>query len=83
MSTHFDGLVDKKTLKVLKVFLNNEKEYYHITQISKLTKVPLATTFRIIHSLHKNLFLEQKTISKLKIYKLKQNRKTKFFKKNI
>ncbi len=71
------GLIDEKLLKVLEVFLNNKDEYYHINKVSELSKVSLATTFRIINQLTDNKIIEYKQIGKFKIYKLSKNSKTK------
>ncbi|MEM3373996.1 MAG: hypothetical protein QXE31_02125 [Candidatus Woesearchaeota archaeon] len=71
------GLIDKKTEKIINIFLKNPNEFYHINKVSIESKVPLSTTFRIINKLVKNDFLEIKYISKFKIYKLKENEKTK------
>ena len=73
----FSGLVDKKVLRVLAVFLNNPRELFHINKVSKKAKVPLATTFRIINNLVSFNILSVQKISKFKIYKLADNNKTK------
>lgn len=75
------GLIDNKTEKVLIVFLKNPNEFYHINKVSNDSKISLATTFRIINKLVKNDFLDVKKISKFKIYKLKDNEKTKQLKR--
>ena len=73
----FKGLIDKKTLRVLSVFLNNPDEFFHINKVSEKSKVPLATTFRIINNLSQNNILSIQKISKFKIYQLANNKKTK------
>lgn len=70
------GLIDDKLLKVLSVFINKPSEYFHINKISQESKVPLATTFRIINQLKQNKIIEYKQIGKFKIYKLAKNNKT-------
>lgn len=72
----FRGLVDDKTIRVLSVFLNNPSELYHINKVSEKSKVPLATTFRIMNSLLELKILQVKKISKFKIYQLAKNKKT-------
>jgi hypothetical protein len=72
----FKGLIDDKTLRVLSLFLKNPDEYYHINKVSEDSKVPLATTFRIMNMLLKNKIIEYNSISKFKIYKLSKNEKT-------
>ena len=73
----FKGLIDAKLLSILKLFLDNPSEYYHINKISKDAKVPLATTFRLVNKLLDHKIIEYHQISKFKIYKLAKNNKTK------
>lgn len=76
-----DGLIDRKTHKVIEIFLKNSDDYYHIKKVSNDSKVSLATTFRIINKLVKNDFLEVKEIGKFRLYKLKENKKNKKLKR--
>lgn len=71
-----EGIVDDKTLRILDLFMKNPEKLYHINKVSKDSKVPLATTFRIIKRLNSNDIIESVEISKFRIYKLSQNRKT-------
>ncbi|MBN2367455.1 hypothetical protein JXC34_00425 [Candidatus Woesearchaeota archaeon] len=71
-----EGIIDDKVLRVLKLFLNNPDEFYHINKVSEESKVPLATTFRIMNNLLQNKIIEHKTISKFRIYRLSKNQKT-------
>jgi hypothetical protein len=72
----FDGLIDEKTLKILSLFSKSPTEFYHINKVSVESKVPLATSFRIINSLLSSSIIEYKQISKFKIYRLADNVKT-------
>jgi len=71
------GLIDENTLKVLSLFLKKPDEFFHINGVSSKTKVPLATTFRIMKNLTKNNIISYKEISKFKVYHLAKNNKTK------
>ena len=71
------GLVDDKILRVLNVFLSEPDQFFHINKVSQQSKVPLATTFRIINSLVDNKLLKIEKISKFKLYKLADTKKTK------
>ncbi|MBN1503281.1 helix-turn-helix domain-containing protein [Candidatus Woesearchaeota archaeon] len=73
----FKGIIEAKTLAILRLFLDSSDEYFHINLVSQKTKVPLATAFRIIKKLEQHDFIEHKIISKFKIYRLKPNKKTK------
>ncbi len=72
----FEGLIDEKTLRVLTLFIGNPDEYFHINKVADDTKVPLATTFRIMNALTEKKIIEYKQISKFKIYRLAKNKKT-------
>jgi len=71
------GLVDKKILSILNVFLENPDRFYHINKVAEESKVPLATTFRIMKTLLGEDIITVQTISKFKIYKLADNKRTK------
>ena len=72
----FQGIIDDKVLRILKLFLDNPKELYHINRVSEESKVPVATTFRIMNTLRENGIIEHRNISKFKIYSLARNSKT-------
>ncbi len=64
-----EGLIDKKIEKILLLFLKNKKELFHLNKISNITKVPLASTFRIMNKLKKLSLIETINIGKIKVYK--------------
>jgi len=69
------GIVDDKTLRVLNVFLNNPREFFHINKVANQSNVPLSTAFRIINNLLNHEFITYQEIGKLKIYQLAKNKK--------
>jgi DNA-binding IclR family transcriptional regulator len=75
------GLVDEKTLKILDLFLKNPNEFFHINKVAQETKVPLATTFRIMMQLTQIEFIEYKQISKFKIYRLSNSKRSRSLRK--
>jgi len=77
------GLVDDKVLRVLKVFLLEPDQFFHINKVSQDSEVPLATTFRIINSLVNNNMLKIEKIGKFKLYRLADNKKIKQLRKII
>ncbi|MBN2422095.1 helix-turn-helix domain-containing protein [Candidatus Woesearchaeota archaeon] len=83
MKDYFNGLIDKKTLAVINLFLVKGEEMFHINKVAEQTGVPLATTFRIINQLAELEIIEKKTIGKFSIYTLAKNRKTGFLKRII
>ena len=73
-----EGLFDKKMLMVLKLFLKKKDQQFYLKEISKQTRVPLATTHRILSKLLELEVIEKTKIKHLKIYKLAENEKTKY-----
>ena len=76
MSSKLESIVESKLLKILKLFLNNPDELYHLKKISDKTKVPLGSTHRLIKKLSKTKIIDTVTVGKIKLYKLnKENSK--------
>ncbi|MCC7574329.1 helix-turn-helix domain-containing protein [Candidatus Woesearchaeota archaeon] len=69
-----ETLFDKKIIKILRLFINNSDKTYYLREISRITKVPPASTHRILQQL-KDLELVQETKDRyLKTYSsIKQN----------
>jgi len=67
-------LIDKKTLKILDLLLKNNNKYYHLSEISNQTKIPIASTYRIINQLKSPGIIDTTIIGKLKIYKISPNK---------
>lgn len=56
-----EALFDKKIIKLLRLFINNSERPYYLREISRITKVPLASTHRIIQQLKElELIIEHK-----------------------
>jgi len=72
------GLIDPKIEKILKVFIQNKEQLFHLKKISSQSKVPLTTTFSIIKKLARLDIIKISKIGKLKLYKLAENKKTSF-----
>lgn len=77
MSDVLDGLVDKKIKNILAVLIKNKGELFHLQKISKLSNVPIASSFRIVRKLTSLRFVAVIKIGKFKVYKLDDNKKTK------
>jgi DNA-binding MarR family transcriptional regulator len=73
------ALFDRKTIAILTSLANdNSKEGLYLREISKLSKVPDATTYRIIAKLVKAGIARQQSIKNLKLYTFNNNDKTVF-----
>lgn len=73
-----EALFDKKILVILKLFLKKKEQQFYLKEVSKQTKVSLASTYRILIKLTELEILERTKIKHLKIYKLAENEKTKY-----
>ncbi|MBC8444374.1 helix-turn-helix domain-containing protein [Candidatus Woesearchaeota archaeon] len=72
------NLFDTKSLKILRLFLDDKDEEFYLREISKDVDVPVATTFRIVKRLVELKVVEQVMIKKFKLYKLADNDNTLF-----
>jgi hypothetical protein len=73
-----ESLFDRKVLVILKLFLKKKDNQFCLKEISKLTKVSLASTHRILIKLTDIGIIEKTRIKHLKMYKLSENEKTKY-----
>lgn len=79
----FKGIFDAKVLRVIHVFLTNPETEFYLKEISSKSRVPIATTFRILQKLIKFQLIEEKKVKMLKLYKLGNNEKTKILKDSL
>ena len=63
-----ESLISPSTLRILKLFLNNEDQEYYLREISKLTRIPPATVFRIVAQLVDKRILLVHQIKRFKLY---------------
>ncbi len=73
-----EGLVDKKTLSVIRLVSSNADKQYYLREISKATRVPVATVFRIVRKLVLMNVIQEIKIKKFKIYQYAQSKEGKF-----
>jgi len=72
------GLIDSKIERILKIFIENKEEFFHLKKISTQSKVPLTTTFSLVKKLARLNIITISKVGKLKLYKLAANKKTSF-----
>ncbi len=65
-----EKLVSPSTLKILKLFVNHDDQRYYLREIAKLTKVPPASTYRILNQLVDITILKVEQIKRFKLYAL-------------
>jgi uncharacterized membrane protein len=77
MDNIFRGIVDDKIRKILDMFIKRKGELFHLHKISKLSNVPISSSFRMVKKLVDFGFITSIKIGKFKVYKLADNEKTK------
>lgn len=71
-------LFDEKKIAVLQVFIQRPQEEFALKEIVKKSKVPLATTHRIMKFLLESGFVSMTKIKHLTLYKLTDSEDTRF-----
>jgi len=69
-------LFDEKVVGVVNVFLEHPERNFSLSQVSKLSKVHIATVFRILNKLNEKDFVRVILVGKSKSYQLKRGEKT-------
>ncbi len=64
------GLLDDKLIKVISLFMKHPSKKFYLSEISKLSGVNTATTFRILKKLIKEDLINMDVIGKVRIYQL-------------
>ncbi len=78
-----EELFDSKILAILRTLLSNRKKEFYLREISKESKVSVASTFRIINKFVKLGIVKQHVINKFKLYQINDNDTTKFLRKLV
>jgi CO dehydrogenase/acetyl-CoA synthase epsilon subunit len=76
METVLEGIVDDKTLSILKTLLTHKTSLYHLNKLAEDSGVPIATTSRIVKLLVGQDIAETINVGKIKLYRTKKNKKT-------
>ena len=71
------NLVDDKVANILRTFVNNTDKDFNLRELSRESKVPIATTYRILNKLNNLKLIGKIEINKFKVYKLNLNDETK------
>ncbi len=67
-----EKLFDKKMIKVLRLLINNPGREFYLREMSKITKVSPATTYRIVKTLKELELVQEKKNKYLKLYSANQ-----------
>ena len=77
MSGVLEGIIDRNVNSILSMFVKDKSELFHLQKVSKLSGVPIATSFRIVRRLVSLGFVAVIKVGKFKVYKIAENKKTK------
>jgi hypothetical protein len=76
-----ERLFDDKLISVLRLFLDNPDQEFYLREISRESRVPVATTFRILKKLRELEIIRENHIKKFRIYSLIEDENTDYLKK--
>lgn len=69
MSSRLEFFIDKKLLKLIRLFLKRQDELFSLYVISQETKVSIGSTFRLIKNLVDSGLVSIIKVGKTKLYK--------------
>ena len=78
-----ENLFDSKSLKILKLFIDDKKNNFYLREISKKSNVPVTSTFRIVAKLKELKLIDQLKIKKFKLYRLAETDNANFLVKML
>jgi hypothetical protein len=73
-----ERLFDNKLISVLRLFLDNPDQEFYLREISRESRVPVATTFRILKKLRELEIIREKNIKKFRIYSLIEDKNSSY-----
>ena len=76
-----ENLFDSKSLRVLRLFIDDKNNEFYLREISKKSNVPVTSTFRIVAKLKELKLIDQIMIKKFKLYRLAETDNAKFLMK--
>lgn len=68
------GLIDDKIIRIVEAFIKNKDKPMYLREIAKISKVPPATTMRILKKISDEKIIEEIKISKFKFYQYHENK---------
>ncbi len=69
MSSKLDFFIDKKLLKLIRLFLKRDEELFSLNVISHETKVPIGSVFRLMKKIVDSGLVDIILVGKTKLYK--------------
>ncbi len=81
MKSALSGIVEPKTLSVLRTFLTGR--LYHLKEASRSSRVPVSTSSRIIRNFLKEGLIEEIKVGKMRLYKIRETEQVKALRRLI
>ena len=69
-------LFDKRIMSILNLFIKNPEKEFYLSEVSRLVKINISTTFRILNKLVEKNYIKANLIGKVKVFKFEKNEKT-------
>ncbi len=73
-----EGLFDKKILAIIRYFIKNPTQKFYLRELAKATRVPIASTYRIINRLAGLELLEIHKFKPFKLYSWSDSEQAKY-----
>lgn len=73
-----DNLLDKKLLKILRMFVDNPDQQFYLRELAKKTRIPTTSTLRILRRLQQLDIVAEIRIKQIKLYQLKIGKNAEF-----
>ena len=73
-----EQLFDKKILVIIRYFIKNPNQNFYLREISKATRIPVSSTFRIINRLVEIKLLQIHKFKAFKLYSWNDNEQAKY-----
>lgn len=71
-----ERLFDEKKLRLLKFFFKYPENQFYLRELSKETKIPVATTFRLVYKFKELELIQETKLKKFKTYSLNPSKTT-------
>lgn len=76
-----EELFNKNTIRIIQAFLTDKERKFYMREISRETKVPIATTSRILNKLVKLDLVKLIKINRFKLYQINENDDIRFLRR--
>ncbi|HDP73337.1 MAG TPA: hypothetical protein ENN46_00045 [Candidatus Woesearchaeota archaeon] len=77
VSEILNDLVDEKIISILKVFVKEPSKNFYLKEISDLSKVSIATTFRLLKFFVEKKYIDEKSYGPQRLFSLSKSQKGK------